>query len=130
LILFLLFTVKTGQERDKDRIAVMAWRDVSRQVSRLEASNIVTLLLRTRSQNAAAAPNLALDLPGSLSTHVLNALKADPRTVELRALAPHFYALASRILELFEEDELVDVLGDVRLDKAFIWGSSVLIWLK
>lgn len=43
----------------------------------------------------------------------MNALKADPRTLDLRALAPHFYNLSERILELFEEEEIVDVLGDV-----------------
>jgi GINS complex subunit 3 len=44
----------------------------------------------------------------------LNALKADPRTVDLRALAPHFYNLGSRILELFEEEEMIEVLSEVR----------------
>jgi len=44
----------------------------------------------------------------------MNALKADPRTVDLRALAPHFYSLGVRILELFEEEEMVDILSDVR----------------
>lgn len=39
-------------------------------------------------------------------------MKADPRTVDIRALAPHFYALGARMLELFEEDDLVDVLSD------------------
>lgn len=43
----------------------------------------------------------------------MNALKADPRTLDLRALAPHFYSLSERILELFEEEELVDVLINV-----------------
>lgn len=43
----------------------------------------------------------------------MNALKADPRTVDLRALAPHFYTLGERILEIFEEEEMVDVLIDV-----------------
>lgn len=43
----------------------------------------------------------------------MNALKADPRTVDLRAQAPHFYNLGTRILELFEEEEMVDVLIDV-----------------
>ncbi|GAT25881.1 GINS complex subunit Psf3 [Aspergillus luchuensis] len=38
----------------------------------------------------------------------MNALKADPRTVDLRSLAPHFYSLSERILELFEEEELVE----------------------
>lgn len=55
---------------------------------------------------------LNLDLPPSISPRVLNALKADPRTVDLRALASHFYELAARVLELFEEEEVVDVLSE------------------
>lgn len=58
---------------------------------------------------------VTLDMPEALSERVMNALKADPRTVDLRALAPHFYNLSERILELFEEEELVDVLTDVGL---------------
>jgi len=57
-----------------------------------------------------------IDLPTSLSSRVLNALKADPRTVDLRAQAPHFFSLGARMLELFEEEELVDVLIDVSFD--------------
>lgn len=52
-------------------------------------------------------------MPDALSERVMNALKADPRTIDLRALAPHFYNLSERILELFEEEEMVDVLTDV-----------------
>ncbi|KAJ6189472.1 hypothetical protein N7519_004380 [Penicillium mononematosum] len=55
---------------------------------------------------------VTLDMPEALSERVMNALKADPRTLDLRALAPHFYNLSERILELFEEEEMVDVLGD------------------
>ncbi len=44
----------------------------------------------------------------------MNALKADPRTLDLRALATHFYNLGARILELFEEEEMVEVLTEVR----------------
>ncbi|KAF9888021.1 DNA replication protein [Aspergillus nanangensis] len=51
-----------------------------------------------------------LDLPPALSERVLNALKADPRTVDLRAQAPHFYNLSEQILELFEEEEMVEIL--------------------
>jgi GINS complex subunit 3 len=57
---------------------------------------------------------VSLDFPAALSQRVINALKADPNTVDLRAQAPHFYALGSRILELFEEEEIVDVLLEVR----------------
>ncbi|KAI9806150.1 MAG: DNA replication protein [Piccolia ochrophora] len=42
----------------------------------------------------------------------MNALKADPRTVDLRAQAPHFYSLGAEILELFDEEEIVDVLTE------------------
>ncbi|KAJ5606200.1 hypothetical protein N7510_008981 [Penicillium lagena] len=55
---------------------------------------------------------VTLDMPDALSERVMNALKADPRTVDLRALAPHFYSLSERILEIFEEEEMVDVLSD------------------
>ena len=54
-----------------------------------------------------------LDLPDTLSPRVLNALKADPKTVDLRALAQHFYGLAARVLDLFEEEEIVDILSEV-----------------
>lgn len=64
------------------------------------------------SQNLSTSSLVTLDLPQCLSTRVINALKADPRTVDIRALAPHFYALGARMLELFEEDDLVDVLSD------------------
>ena len=58
---------------------------------------------------------MSLDHPSALSPRVLNALKADARTVDLRSLAPHFYNLGARILELFEEEEMIEVLNDVRL---------------
>jgi GINS complex subunit 3 len=43
----------------------------------------------------------------------MNALKADPRTVDLRSLAPNYYRLSERVLELFEEEEMVDILSNV-----------------
>lgn len=63
-------------------------------------------------------PLVTLDLPPALSQRVLNALKADPRTVDLRSQAPHFYSLAVRMLELFEEEGLVDVLLDTFRSRA------------
>jgi GINS complex subunit 3 len=62
------------------------------------------------SRSSTTGTNLTLDLPPSLSNKVTNALKADARTVELRSLAPHFYALGARLLDLFEDDELADTL--------------------
>lgn len=56
---------------------------------------------------------ITLDIPVALSPRVQNALKADPRTVELRSLATHFYGLGERVLGLFEEEVLCDVLVSV-----------------
>jgi len=70
---------------------------------------------------------VSLDFPAALSQRVINALKADPNTVDLRAQAPHFYALVSRILELFEEEEIVDVLLEVCEPYLFI---GICAWLS
>ncbi|KAI9788363.1 MAG: DNA replication protein [Peltula sp. TS41687] len=64
------------------------------------------------SQRLGTSPLVTLDIPAALSPRVMNALKANPRTVDLRSLAPHLYGLAERILDLFEEDEMVDVLSE------------------
>lgn len=67
------------------------------------------------SQSLNTSSLVTIDPPAALAPRVLNALKADPRTVDLRALAPHFYNLGARILELFEEEEMIEVLSDVSL---------------
>ena len=54
-----------------------------------------------------------LDIPAALSPRVQNALKADPKTVELRGLATHFYSLGERVQGLFDEEALCDVLINV-----------------
>ncbi|KAM3065862.1 DNA replication protein [Clarireedia jacksonii] len=59
-----------------------------------------------------AGPFVSLDLPSCLSPRVLNALKADPKSVDLRSLAQNFYGLGARTLELFKEEEVCDVLMD------------------
>ncbi|THZ18816.1 hypothetical protein D6C90_09752 [Aureobasidium pullulans] len=48
----------------------------------------------------------------------MNALKADPKTVDLRAQAQHFYNIGARMLELFEEEEMVDILTDTFKQRA------------
>ena len=58
---------------------------------------------------------MTLDFPSSLSPPVINALKASPQSVDLRAQSPHFYALGARVLELFDDEEVADVLLDVSL---------------
>lgn len=72
------------------------------------------------SQSLNTSSLVALDPPAALAPRVLNALKADPRTVDLRALAPHFYNLGARILELFEEEEMIEVLSETFKTRAAV----------
>lgn len=60
-------------------------------------------------------PLVELDFPPPLQQRVVNALKADPKSVDLRAQAPQYYSLGAKILDLFEDEELADVLIEVRL---------------
>ncbi|MCJ1381744.1 DNA replication protein [Xylographa soralifera] len=69
-------------------------------------------------QPIGSSPIVNLDLPACLAPRVLNALKADPKTVDLRAQAAYFYELAARTLDLFEEDEIVDVLSETFKQRA------------
>ncbi|KAL1897993.1 DNA replication protein [Sporothrix stenoceras] len=59
-----------------------------------------------------AKPFLTLNLPPALRHDVIQALKADPRAVPLRDQSAHFYALATRMLDLFEDADLAAVLRD------------------
>lgn len=63
----------------------------------------------------AADPLGSLEMPTALGQRVLNALRADPRSVDLRAQAQFFYGLGERMLDLFEEEEMGEVLSDVSL---------------
>jgi GINS complex subunit 3 len=58
-------------------------------------------------------PLVTLDFPAPLQQRVVNALKADPKTVDLRAQAPQYYSLGAKILDLFEDEDVADVLIEV-----------------
>ena len=88
--------LRTPQIKRGMRVSLPLWLGELLAVQRLGNSAIVSL-----------------DLPDTLAPRVLNALKADPKTVDLRALAQHFYGLAARVLNLFEEEEIVDILTEV-----------------
>lgn len=75
----------------------------------------VTRALTKSSNNPGSQSLVTLDFPTALQQRVINALKADPNSVDLRAQAPHFYALGARTLDLFEDDDMVDVLTEVSL---------------
>jgi GINS complex subunit 3 len=53
---------------------------------------------------------VTLNLPPALRQEVLSALKADARAVPLRDQSAHFFALGTRMLELFDEAEVAEVL--------------------
>lgn len=73
-----------------------------------------TLDANSVSRNSSSAQSLVtVDFPPALQRRVVNALKADPKSVDVRAQAPHFYTLAARVLELFEDDALIEVLTEV-----------------
>lgn len=66
------------------------------------------LALASTSEDAKAP--LTLNLPPCLSDDVIAALKADPRAVALRDQSAHFYGIGVRMLDLFDERELSNVL--------------------
>ncbi|KAF1821983.1 GINS complex, Psf3 component [Dissoconium aciculare CBS 342.82] len=66
-----------------------------------------------------AASLASIDMPTALGHRVLNALRAEPRSVDIRAQAGWFYGLGERMLELFEEEELIEVLEDSFKIRAF-----------
>jgi GINS complex subunit 3 len=78
------------------------------------------MLAVSNSNDSTQNPMVTLDFPKSLETRVINALKADARTVDLRGQSMHFYGGAGRVMELFEDEGVVDVLIDV---------GSLLLWL-
>ncbi|KAK5119726.1 hypothetical protein LTR85_007302 [Meristemomyces frigidus] len=61
---------------------------------------------------------VSLDMPPALGPRVLNALSADPKSVELRAQAQWFYGLGERMLDLFEEEKTVELLIDTFKQRA------------
>ena len=78
---------------------------------------LAEMLALANNNNAAssadeAKPFLTLNLPPALRHDVIQALKADPRAVPLRDQSAHFYALATRMLDLFEDADLAAVLRD------------------
>ena len=71
------------------------------------------MLAVSNNNNPNSEPLVTLDFPAPLQSRVVNALKADPRTVDLRGQSQSFYGLGARVLELFEDEDMVDVLTDV-----------------
>lgn len=56
---------------------------------------------------------VTLDMPAPLGPRVMNALRADPKSVDVRSQAQRFYGLGERMLDLFDDEEVSEVLNDV-----------------
>ncbi|KAI6804507.1 hypothetical protein KC361_g136 [Hortaea werneckii] len=77
---------------------------------------LAEMLAVSKPAGPASPTSLAsLDMPFALGPRVLNALKADPKSVDVRAQAPWFYGLGERMLELFEDEEVGEVLLECQL---------------
>ena len=72
-------------------------------------------------------PILTLDLPAALAPRVLHALRADAKSVDLRLLAQGgFYGLVGRVGELFEVEDVADIVGEVR--SLFLSFGTHILW--
>lgn len=76
---------------------------------------LAEMLAVSKPAGPASASLASLDMPQALGQRVMNALRADPKSVDVRAQALFFYGLGERMLELFEEEETVEILTDVSL---------------
>lgn len=81
--------------------------------TKLELPLWLAEMLAVSRPGSGAASLATLDMPTALGHRVLNALRADPKSVDIRAQAQFFYGMGERMLELFDEEEIADVLSDV-----------------
>lgn len=75
-------------------------------------------LANTSGDDEEAKSFVNLNLPPALSNEVVQALRADPRAVPLRDQSAHFYGLATRMLDLFEERDLAKELRKTFVTRA------------
>lgn len=80
------------------------------------------------SRPSPSADNLAsLDMPKALGQKVINALLADPTSVQVRDHATYFFGLGERMLELFEDEDLIITLLEVSVSPSLAIVSLLLI---
>jgi len=70
---------------------------------------------RPRGEGSALA---ALEMPEALGLKVMNALRADPKSVALKQQSMYFYGVGERMLQLFDDDEVAEVLTDTFKQRA------------
>ncbi|KAK4502405.1 hypothetical protein PRZ48_005830 [Zasmidium cellare] len=76
------------------------------------------MLALSRPAGPSSATLASVDMPSELGPRVLNALKADPKSVDIKAQARWFYGLGERMLDLFDDEEISEVLNDTFKQRA------------
>lgn len=74
---------------------------------------LAEMLAVSRPAGPSSGALATVEMPSSLQQRVVNALRADPKSVDVRAQAQWFYGLGERMLELFDDEELTEILTDV-----------------
>ncbi|EME45000.1 hypothetical protein DOTSEDRAFT_70896 [Dothistroma septosporum NZE10] len=71
------------------------------------------------SKPAGPSSSLAsLDLPPALGPKVMAALAAGPKSVDIRAQAQWFYGMGERMLDLFDDEEVAELLDKTFKERA------------
>jgi GINS complex subunit 3 len=55
---------------------------------------------------------VTLEIPAVLGKNVRKAIRADPRTINLRALAPYYYAYGTLILDYFNRPQITRAMQE------------------
>ena len=74
---------------------------------------LAEMLAVSKPAGPSSASLASLDMPTALGHRVLNALRADPKSVDLRAQAQWFYGLGERMLDLFGDEDVAEVVNNV-----------------
>jgi GINS complex subunit 3 len=83
--------------------------------TKLELPIWIASMLVASSMTSPPSQLVSLEIPEAVGDRVMNALNADPKSVNVRHQARYFYNLGERILELFDDEQMIEVLTDVRV---------------
>lgn len=69
-------------------------------------------------QDEESVPFVELLTPDMFSPKVINAIKADPTSLDLHAINSYFYALALKWISLFSDREFADIVTTLLLERS------------
>ncbi|CCF56301.1 hypothetical protein KAFR_0A08670 [Kazachstania africana CBS 2517] len=72
----------------------------------------------TMLDDAESIPFVELMTPDAFSAKVINAIKADPVSLDVHSISPHFFALAIKWIALFNDKELAAIVTELMLQRA------------